>query len=107
MIKIDDLFKPGSPINKKEMLVGRTRQINHINKVLYSGGRAVVITGARGIGKTSLANVTASLNGNQVKADCDTDSTFHSWVLDLLSELGADAKIIEKTVEETLGASKC
>ena len=100
MIKIDELFKPGSPINKKEMLVGRTRQLNHINKVLYSGGRAVVITGTRGIGKTSLANVASALNGTQIKADCETDTTFHSWCLNLLSQLSADTELIEKTVEK-------
>ncbi len=105
MINIEDLFKPGSPINRKEMLVGRTRQLNHINKVLTSGGRAVVVTGTRGIGKTSLANIAAQVNGKQLKVDCDTDSTFHTWALDLLNNLGLNSEIIEKTVEEAFGAS--
>ena len=105
MSKVANLFLPGKPIKQREMLVGRTRQLNRIVQVLESGGRAVVITGARGIGKTSLANVAAALAGDQVETYCNARTSFNSWSLQLLSSLGQDLKVIEKTVEETLGAS--
>lgn len=105
MLDVKDLFLPGRPIARKEMLVGRTRQLNRILSILSSGGRAVVITGTRGIGKTSLANVAANLLSPHVSTQCHSRISFSTWALQLLQELGADVNAIERTVEANYGAS--
>lgn len=102
---IRDIFRPGKPVIDRKLLVGRTRQLNRILDLLESGGRTVVITGARGIGKTSLANVSAGELGGQVETQCHSATTFSSWALDLLSNYGEKTNLSEKTIERTLGSS--
>ena len=63
-----------------------------------------MITGTRGIGKTSLARVSASGFGTHVDTQCNGATTFHDWAVDLLTKLGVPTAIIEKSLEENLTA---
>lgn len=104
-MKASSIFRPGKPIDNPHYLVGRTSQLKRIRELLAAGGRTVVITGTRGIGKTSLARVAATGFGVHVDTQCNGATTFHDWALDLLTKLGVPTSIVEKSLEENLNAS--
>ncbi|MDP1740128.1 ATP-binding protein [Polaromonas sp.] len=98
------IFRPGKPIDNPHYLVGRTPQLNRVRELLAEGGRTVVITGTRGIGKTSLARISASTFGSHVDTQCNGATTFHDWSVDLLTKLGVPTSIVEKSLEESFNA---
>ena len=103
-MKASSIFRPGKPIDNPHHLVGRTPQLKRIGELLGEGGRTVVITGTRGIGKTSLARVSATNFGTHVDTQCNGATTFHDWSVDLLTKLGVPTAIVEKSLEENLNA---
>lgn len=103
-MKTSSIFRPGKPIDNPHFLVGRTTQLKRIRELLAAGGRTVVITGTRGIGKTSLARVSAAGFGTHVDTQCNGATTFHDWAVDLLTKLGVPTAIVEKSLEENINA---
>lgn len=98
-------FSPGQPISKQELLVGRTKEIRKIDQELsYQGARSIVITGARGIGKTSLAKIAVDQSSNLIETQCHVESTFSNWASNLLGQLGSNTAIKEKITETTIEA---
>jgi hypothetical protein len=103
-MKASSVFRPGKPINNPQYLVGRQSQLKRIRELLSEGGRTVVITGTRGIGKTSLARISATGFGKHVDTQCNVATTFHDWAVDLLTKLDVPTSIIERSLEEHLNA---
>lgn len=52
-----NVFKPQTPITRKELFAGRWNELTAISDAVHQPGLHVVIYGERGVGKTSLANV--------------------------------------------------
>ncbi len=53
-------FRPGKPITDPELFAGRREELSLLVDALYQTGtgnaRHIIVTGARGIGKSSLVN---------------------------------------------------
>jgi Cdc6-like AAA superfamily ATPase len=93
--KAGQVFRPGSPVDEKEMLQGRTREIDRVLDVVGHPGRHAIIFGERGVGKTSLANVLEGilvpLRAEQVLAprvNCGSRDTFASACLMAFESMG-------------------
>jgi Cdc6-like AAA superfamily ATPase len=82
MNAIASAFRPAAPIDRKDLFAGRTTQMNEIFGVLNQPGQHAVIYGERGVGKTSLATVSAEVLGTtpmiSTRVNCDTGDDFTS-----------------------------
>lgn len=83
---------PSSPIQRLQLLQGRTEQVQQITRAFHSPGRHVFIHGDRGVGKSSLAlSVGNYLSGDEqrpVQLACNRESFFSimkAFVAQLLS----------------------
>src|SRR5882724_3410309 len=54
--RIYQVFRPGAPIEKSALFMGRAKQLSAILGAIAQPGRHAVVYGERGVGKTSLAN---------------------------------------------------
>ena len=52
-------FTPTAPIDEKELFAGRRDQVQSVIDVVNQRGQHAVLFGERGVGKTSLANMTS------------------------------------------------
>jgi hypothetical protein len=75
-------FRPSAPVDQRDLLAGRTEQIDTIFSVLYELGQHAVVYGERGVGKTSLAKVlsvaVSSPDFISVFVTCDGSDDFSS-----------------------------
>jgi Cdc6-like AAA superfamily ATPase len=62
-----EAFSPGAPIQERDFLAGRIEQIAALMDAFHQRGRHAILFGERGVGKTSLANVTALLMSNPAR----------------------------------------
>lgn len=100
---VNEVFRPGKPVLDPEYLVGRDAQLKRISSLLKSGGQSPVITGARGIGKTSLG-LNASLPFQPViRTQCNIRSTFDNWAKHLMSKLKLDTSNLEIIDRQQIG----
>jgi len=58
--KLNEVVSPARPIISIENLIGRTEELDRIEKALFAPGRNVFIYGERGVGKSSLAATAAN-----------------------------------------------
>ncbi|MEM8711798.1 MAG: hypothetical protein AAGG01_12665, partial [Planctomycetota bacterium] len=56
-VKLGDTFQPASPIDKRELLVGRLEQFKTVELASATRGRHIAVFGERGVGKTSFGLV--------------------------------------------------
>jgi Cdc6-like AAA superfamily ATPase len=59
--KLRAIFKPGTPINRFDLFMGRQPQSRKLVSAINQNGQHAILFGERGVGKTSLANVLMSL----------------------------------------------
>ena len=57
LMKVNQAFSPGAPIDKFKLFAGRTAQVREVITAVQQRGQHVILYGERGVGKTSLANV--------------------------------------------------
>ena len=79
------VFVPASPVSRREFFAGRLEQLARVLEATYQIGQHAIVFGERGVGKTSLANILAGLQGNEEEAqvfapriNCDNTDTFES-----------------------------
>lgn len=83
-------FRPAVPIDHKDLFAGRIHQLAHLVTVIGQAGRHAVIFGERGVGKTSLAAVSAELTPFlSVKVNADPSDNFHSIWTKVIDEFTA------------------
>ncbi len=92
MQRVADGFRPSAPIDRRSLFSGRAEQISEIFSVVAQPGQHAVVYGERGVGKTSLAVVTAELlesaNVLTARATCDVSDDFSSVWRKALGEVG-------------------
>jgi Cdc6-like AAA superfamily ATPase len=54
---LSTVFKPATPINRRDLFAGRQSQIRDVVDAINQQGQHAVLYGERGVGKTSLANM--------------------------------------------------
>ncbi len=89
-----------------ENLVGRTEELDRIEKALFAQGRNIFIYGERGVGKSSLAATAAnqwqSADAEYIDISCSPDSTITSLVASIASQaVNARWTANPKTTEQT------
>lgn len=95
--RVAQAFTPSTPVNRLDMLAGRSEQIMEVASSAAQTGRHVALYGERGVGKTSLANVLREFFGaddlpsfQAAIVDCSTDDSFTSLWRRILLELDID-----------------
>ena len=91
MSLVAQAFRPAAPIDRRGLFAGRSDQIADVFSVVAQPGQHAVIYGERGVGKTSLAAVTAEmLAGANVliaRATCDISDDYSSVWQKCLEEI--------------------
>jgi len=82
LMALNEAFTPGAPVNNADLFAGRLPQMQRIFRAITQRGFHVVLFGERGVGKTSLANVTSrtlqDAGAVVAKVTCDAGDTFTS-----------------------------
>src|SRR4051812_4879516 len=79
---LGEAFRPAAPTDRHDLFSGRTEQIGELFAAVGQPGQHAVIYGERGVGKTSLANVTAQMirdsNVLVARTTCDASDDYGS-----------------------------
>ena len=100
---LEDSFSPNQPVTLLDLLRGRTREISRTIEAVHATSVHAVVFGDRGVGKTSIALVTAALAQEAERPDgrraliasCSSDDDFASIWMNVFEEI--------LTVERTVG----
>jgi hypothetical protein len=91
MTLVAEAFRPSAPIDRRALFSGRTDQIAELFSVVQQPGAHAVVYGERGVGKTSLAAVTAELLASSnvlvARTTCDSGDDFTSVWRKALGEI--------------------
>ncbi|PAW94215.1 hypothetical protein CKK33_12245 [Mucilaginibacter sp. MD40] len=58
---LESVFSPSAPIQQRDLFFGRIDQIQKVHSAVLERGQHAVLYGERGVGKTSLANIIATV----------------------------------------------
>ena len=100
---VRNVFTPHMPVRSMELFLGRQREVQKIVEHINTPGQHVLLYGDRGVGKSSLANVTTDLiiskmlKGKLFTKRCDSSDTFESIVHEPLRSVGYDPDLAENT----------
>lgn len=78
LTRLDDVFSPTAPIEKRDLFYGRISQFDDLYSALNQRGAHAVLYGDRGVGKTSLANMAVTVFPDIVasKVTCNRTEDF-------------------------------
>ncbi|WP_223648824.1 ATP-binding protein [Hymenobacter psoromatis] len=78
LAKLDEVFSPTAPIEKRDLFYGRLGQLNDLYSALKQRGAHAVLYGDRGVGKTSLANMAMTVFPDVIssKVTCNRTEDF-------------------------------
>ena len=102
---IRNIFTPHRPIAERDLLFGRQAEVRSVIETLNTPGQHVLLYGERGVGKSSIANVTSSLvevvmRKRVFSKRCDSSDTFESILYGPLAEVGADLTLVNVTEQD-------
>lgn len=105
---VRDIFTPYKPIMVKELFFGRSKEVESIIKQLNTPGQHSILFGERGVGKSSLANITAELlkiltNDKLIIKRCDSHDNFETIVEHLLNEVGINLQVSSTQYQKAEG----
>lgn len=96
---LNQFVTPSIPITTPDRLFGREEELKKISRALLDPGKQIFIIGARGVGKTSLANTAASFyqssDSEYIKISCAEDTDYKSLVADIAIKAINRSKMIE------------
>lgn len=97
LMQVGQAFRPAAPVDDLELFAGREKQRQEVIGAVSQTGYHVALYGERGVGKTSLARVLASIFGEpgglqfqSVMVNCNTDDTFDSLWRAVFKRLGKE-----------------
>ena len=100
---VGEAFRPAAPTDRRDLFAGRTEQIGELFAVLGQPGQHAVVYGERGVGKTSLVNVTAQMirdsNVLVARATCDASDEFGSVWRKALEEIVIRTVLVPAAME--------
>ena len=100
---LTQVFTPATPIEDKKIFAGRSEQIESVITIVSEKGRHGVIYGERGVGKTSLSNISkqilSTLGILTSKVSCDNTDTYSS----LWNKVMSNITVTQRTTEKQIG----
>ena len=93
---VRDVFTPHKPIQQRTLLFGRQKQVQKLIEHINTPGQHALLYGDRGVGKSSLANVTVQiliteiLETRSYSKRCDSSDTFETILHDSPVGAGVD-----------------
>ncbi|MFN8257153.1 MAG: ATP-binding protein [Bacteroidales bacterium] len=80
LLLINEIFTPSSPVENRDLFIGRQTAIHEFREIVFEKGLHGVVIGPRGVGKTSLVNMSRFLFNNLliIKVTCNRNDTFNS-----------------------------
>ena len=106
------VFTPHSPVLDLNLFFGRQQEVKALIGYLTTPGQHALLFGNRGVGKSSLANITADLllknftGGQIIKKKCDSNDNFVTIVGDALKFVGIDITEISQSKSTKTGLNK-
>lgn len=99
--RVRDVFTPHTPINQENLFRGRMAEVQQILSTLNTPGQHVLLFGDRGVGKSSLANITSSklikiTEKELVIKRCSKSDSFCTIFENVLMKCGIDLSIQTK-----------
>lgn len=108
---VRQIFTPHQPIQSTELFFGRTREVRALIEHLSTPGQHALLYGDRGVGKSSLANITSDLILKQISGGrfwqkrCDSTDTFSTLFLEPLADCGIDTSVLETESTKSEGGN--
>lgn len=110
--RIRTVFTPHTPVDSVGLFSGRSSEVRQIIAQINTPGQHSLLFGDRGVGKSSLANITSDLlfyskivKGKLYKCGCDSTSTFEHMIARVLVNVGVDLSVEEITHDHTQGGN--
>jgi Cdc6-like AAA superfamily ATPase len=104
---VREIFTPHKPINDKNLFQGREHFLKGAIQNLNTPGQHILLYGDRGVGKSSLANVTAiilkhhkMIKGEVFSKKCCSSDTFESIVYEVVEKTSPESHVFEKLKEK-------
>lgn len=97
---VRQVFTPHAPIQNLDLFFGRQDEVSKLIEHLNTPGQHALLFGDRGVGKSSLANITCELllqqfvSGGLFTKRCDSSDTFLSVVSLPLAKVGIDTQVV-------------
>lgn len=78
--RLSKAFSPSAPIAKRDLFLGRIKQLRKVVDTVLEKGQHFVLFGERGVGKTSLANIVHDDLSNVIvsKVTCSREDSFRN-----------------------------
>lgn len=95
---VRNIFTPHQPVHSVKLFFGRQSLVKKLIEQINTPGQHALLYGDRGVGKSSLANVTAELllkrliQGKLYAKRCDSKDTFETILDEPLREVGIDLR---------------
>lgn len=106
---VRNVFTPHSPVSDLNLFFGRQQEVKSLIGYLTTPGQHALLFGNRGVGKSSLANITAHLilkhftGGQIIIKKCDSNDSFASVVGEALEYVGIDISETSKSKSTKAG----
>lgn len=104
---VRSIFTPHQPIQLRSLFFGREEEVKALIQQLNTPGQHALLFGDRGVGKSSLANITSELilsklsGGNFWRKICDSSDYFETIFIEPLKHSGVDPSILETEYSST------
>lgn len=108
---VRNIFTPHQPIHSVDLFFGREALVKKLIEQINTPGQHALLYGDRGVGKSSLANVTAELllrhltKGKLYAKRCDSQDTFETILADPLKDVGIDLRIVSEFKSHNQGGN--
>ena len=84
---VRDVFTPTKPVDSIDLFFGRTEIVKSIIESINTEGQHILLYGERGVGKSSLSNITVKIlqksnliNNNLIIKKCSSLDTFETII---------------------------
>ena len=95
--KYERVFTPSAPVRSRHLFMGRAQEEADLLADLRRPGVHPIITGERGVGKTTLARLAISPKNGRVMVGCGQNTNFSDLARAILHELGLSTDEVEST----------
>ncbi|MCG2738874.1 MAG: ATP-binding protein [Syntrophaceae bacterium] len=108
---VRSIYTPHQPIHSIKLFFGREALVKRLIEQINTPGQHALLYGDRGVGKSSLANVTAHLllknliKGKLYTKRCDSQDSFETILAEPLKEVGIDLRVASETKSHKEGGS--